>query len=112
LVVALDDLGADAFAQPAEVTNDRWSLARTIVDPSMACTATPRSTPATGSRMARPAQGHAPTNARPERDRTAPVVIRGHAIMQNPNPCHYELGTPRYPGLAIAATFDELARMV
>jgi hypothetical protein len=32
--------------------------------------------------------------------------------MQNPNPCHYELGTPRYPGLAIAATFDELARMV
>jgi transposase-like protein len=42
-------------------------------------------------------------------DRTAKVVIRGHAFMQNLRRGHYELGVEaRTPHLRIAAAFDEL----
>ena len=45
-------------------------------------------------------------------DRTASVIIRGHAFMQNLRRGHYELGTQALPGLTVAAAFDELARAV
>ena len=45
-----------------------------------------------------------------KRDRTASVVIRGHAFMQNLG--HYELGIDALPGLTVAAAFDELAPAV
>ena len=45
-------------------------------------------------------------------DRTASVIIRGHAFMQNLRRGHYELGVDALPGLAVAAAFDELARAV
>ncbi len=44
-----------------------------------------------------------------KRDRTASVVIRGHAFMQNLRRGHYELGIDALPGLTVAAAFDELA---
>jgi IS6 family transposase len=45
-----------------------------------------------------------------QRDRTAAVVIRGHAFVQNLRRGHYELGTnARIGGLRVAAAFDELA---
>ena len=44
-----------------------------------------------------------------KRDRTASVVIRGHAFMQNLRHGHYELGAEALPGLTVAAAFDELA---
>jgi transposase-like protein len=44
------------------------------------------------------------------RDRTASVVIRGHAFIQNVRRCHYELGTDaRVPALRVAAAIDQLA---
>ena len=45
-------------------------------------------------------------------DRTASVVIRGHAFIQNLRRGLYELGTHALPGLTVAAAFDELARVV
>jgi IS6 family transposase len=48
-----------------------------------------------------------------QRDRTATVVIRGHAFVQNLRRGHYELGAcARIAGLRVAAAFDELARTV
>jgi transposase-like protein len=43
-------------------------------------------------------------------DRTAQVVVAGHAFVQNVRRGHYELGLDAEPGLRIAAAFDELAR--
>ncbi len=43
-------------------------------------------------------------------DRTASVVIRGHAFIQNLRRGHYELGAEADRDcLRLAATFDELA---
>jgi transposase-like protein len=47
-----------------------------------------------------------------KRDRTASVVIRGHALIQNLRRGHYELGVDARPGLTLAAAFDELALVI
>jgi len=48
-----------------------------------------------------------------QRDRTAAVVIRGHAFVQNLRRGHAELGiNARANGLRLAAAFDELAPAV
>jgi transposase-like protein len=43
-------------------------------------------------------------------DRSARVVIAGHAFMQNVRRGHYELGVDVRPGLRVAAALDELAQ--
>jgi len=46
-------------------------------------------------------------------DRTATVVIRGHAFVQNVRRGHYELGVEaRLVRLRVAAAFDELAEAI
>ena len=46
-------------------------------------------------------------------DRTASIVIRGHAFIQNLRRGHYELGIDaRHPLLRVPAAFDELALAV
>jgi transposase-like protein len=46
-------------------------------------------------------------------DRTATVVIRGHAFVQNLRRGHYELGVEaRHVRLRVAAAFDELAEAI
>ncbi len=48
-----------------------------------------------------------------KRDRTASVVIRGHAFIQNLRRGHYELGVNALnPRLRLAAAFDELAEAI
>ena len=47
-----------------------------------------------------------------KRDRTASVVIRGHAFIQNIRRGHYELGTNTTNHLLIAATFNEVAEVI
>jgi IS6 family transposase len=48
-----------------------------------------------------------------KRDRTASVVIRGHAFIQNLRRGHYELGVnARTRHLRVAAAFDELAEAI
>ena len=41
-------------------------------------------------------------------DRSASVVIRGHAFIQNLRRGHYELGVDTAPALRLATAFDEL----
>jgi transposase, IS6 family len=45
-------------------------------------------------------------------DRTAQVVIAGHALMQNLRRGHYELGVDARPRLRVALAFSQLARAV
>jgi transposase-like protein len=45
-------------------------------------------------------------------DRTAIVIITGHAFMQNLRRGHYELGIHAPPGLRVAAAFTELAAAI
>ena len=45
-------------------------------------------------------------------DRTARVIIRGHALMQNIRRGHYELGVEARPHRRVAAAFTELARTI
>ena len=46
-------------------------------------------------------------------NRGAPVVISGHAFIQNPRRGHYELGVEtRTCRLRVAASFDELATVI
>ena len=46
-------------------------------------------------------------------DRTASIVIRGHAFIQNLRRGHYELGVEaEHELLRVAAAFDELAAVI
>jgi IS6 family transposase len=45
-------------------------------------------------------------------DRTAQVVIAGHAFVQNLRRGHYELGVDAPPALRVAEAFTELARAI
>lgn len=46
------------------------------------------------------------------RDRTASVVIQGHALIQNIRRGHYELGTEADAQLRLVEAFDELAHVI
>jgi hypothetical protein len=45
-------------------------------------------------------------------DRTAQVVMAGHAFVQNLRRGHYELGNDACPALRVAAAFAELAKAI
>jgi hypothetical protein len=45
-------------------------------------------------------------------DRTASVIVAGHAFMQNLRRGHYELGLDVPPASRVAASFTELARAI
>ena len=47
-----------------------------------------------------------------KRDRTARVIMCGHAFMQNMHRGHYELGVGARPHRRIAAVFTELAHVI
>ena len=47
-----------------------------------------------------------------KRDRTARVIMRGHAFMQNMRRGHYELGVEAHPRRRVAAAFIELAHVI
>ena len=47
-----------------------------------------------------------------KRDRTASVVIRGHAFIRNLRRGHCELGVEARFGLTLSAAFDELALVI
>ncbi|MSO85954.1 MAG: IS6 family transposase [Acidimicrobiia bacterium] len=103
-----------AHGAPEEVTTDRSrALARAIVEQ---LPATHHDT--TQYANNRVESDHARLKAwlRPmrglKRDRTASVVMSGHAFMQNLRRGHYELGIEARPGLTVAAAFDELAGAV
>ena len=97
--------------EPVEVTTDRSpALARTIV---ALLPGVHHETTQYANNRVEADHGRLKARVRPmrglKRDRTASVVIRGHAFMQNLRRGHYELGTESLPGLIVAAAFAELA---
>ncbi len=100
-----------AHGEPVEVTTDRSpALARTIVE---LLPAVHHDTTQYANNRVEADHGRLKARLRPmrglQRDRTASVIIRGHAFMQNLRRGHYELGVDALPGLTVAAAFDELA---
>jgi hypothetical protein len=47
-----------------------------------------------------------------KRDRTARVVVAGHAFVQNLRRGFYDLGTDERPGSRLASAFSELASVI
>jgi IS6 family transposase len=103
-----------AHGQPAEVTTDRaHTLVRVVSE--LLPDALHDTTQYANNRVEAD-HGRLKARLRPMRglkqDRTASVVIRGHAFIQNLRRGHYELGMDARPGLTLAAVFDELALVV
>ena len=103
-----------AHGQPAEITTDRApALVRVVTD--LVPDALHDTTQYANNRVEAD-HGRLKVRLRPvrglKRDRTASVVIQGHAFIQNLRQGHYELGMDARPGLTLAAAFDELALVV
>jgi IS6 family transposase len=103
-----------SHGDPVEVTTDKSpALARTILD---LVPAARHDTTQYANNRVEADHGRLKARLRPMRglrtDRTASVIIRGHAFMQNLRRGHYELGVDALPGLTVAAAFDELAGAV
>jgi transposase, IS6 family len=104
---------ANAFGghgEPAEVTTDRaHALLRVVADLLPAAL---HNTTQYANNRVEADHGRLKARLRPmrglKRDRTASVVIRGHAFIQNLRRGHYELGVDALPGMTLAAAFDEL----
>ncbi len=101
-----------SHGEPAEVITDRSpALARTIVD---LAPATHHDTTQYANNRVEADHWRLKARLGPMRglkhDRSASVVITGHAFIQNLRRGHNELGTEAPPGLTVAAAFDELAR--
>ena len=96
--------------QPAEVVTDRAAaLARAITE--LAPDAAHNTVPYANNRVE---ADHARLKARLrpmhglKRDRTASIVIKGHAFIQNLRRGHYELGNDTTPQRRLAAAFNDL----
>ncbi len=103
-----------AHGDPVEVTTDKAQvLAKTIRE--LVPAAHHDTTQYANNRIEND-HGRLKARLRPMRglqtDRTASVIIQGHAFMQNLRRGHYELGADAHPGLTVAAAFDELAPVV
>jgi transposase-like protein len=103
-----------SHGDPAEVTTDRaHTLVRTIAE--LLPVALHDTTQYADNRVEAD-HGRRKSRLRPmrglKRDRTASVIIEGHAFIQNLQRGHYELGVDALPGRTIAAAFDELALVV
>jgi IS6 family transposase len=100
--------------EPAEVTTDRaHTLVRIVAELLPAAL---HDTTQYANNRVEADHGRLKARLRPMRglkqDRTASVVIRGHAFIQNLRRGHYELGSDARPGLTLAAAFDELERVI
>ncbi len=103
-----------AHGEPVEVTTDKSPvLAKTIRE--LVPGAHHDTTQYANNRVEND-HGRLKARLRPMRglrtDRTAGVIIRGHAFMQNLRRGHYELGLDARPGLTVAAALGQLAPAV
>jgi transposase, IS6 family len=103
-----------SHGEPSEITTDRaHALVRVVVELFPAAL---HDTTQYANNRVEADHGRLKARLRPmrglKRDRTASIVIRGHAFIQNLRRGHYELGVDALPGLTVAAAFDELALAV
>ncbi len=100
--------------QPAQITTDRaHALLRAVTD---LLPDAPHDTTQYAANRVETDHGRLEARLHPMRglkqDRTANVVIRGHAFVQNLRRRQYELGLEGRPGLILTAAFDELAQVI
>ncbi len=103
-----------AHGDPAKVATDRSpALARTIVE---LLPGVHHDTTQYANNRVEADHGRLKARLRPmrglKRDRTASVVIRGHAFLQNSAAATTNSASNALPGLTVAAEFDELARVI
>lgn len=103
-----------AHREPTEVVTDRaWTL-RAVVDELVP--AAFHNTAQYANNRIETDHGRLKARLRPMRglktDRTARVIMAGHAFMQNLRRGHYELGVETRPRQRVAAAFTELARTI
>ena len=103
-----------SHGEPAEVVTDRaWTLLA-VVDELMP--AVFHNTAQYANNRIEADHGRLKARLRPmrglKRDRTARVIIRGHALMQNLRRGHYELGSDARTHRRITAAFTEVARTI
>jgi transposase-like protein len=99
---------------PTEVTTDRSpALARAVTE---LLPHAPHDTTQYANNRMEADHGRRKARVQPmrglKRDRTASVVIRCHAFVQNLRRGHYELGVDALPGMNLAAAFDELVTVI
>jgi transposase-like protein len=103
-----------AHGEPTEVVTDRaWTLLA-VVDELMP--AVFHNTAQYANNRIEADHGRLKSRLRPmrglKRDRSARVVMRGHAFMQNLRRGHYEIGVEARKHRRVAAAFTELARTI
>jgi len=103
-----------SHGEPAEITTDRaHALVRLVTDLLPAAL---HDTTQYANNRVECDHGRLRFRLRPMRglkqDRTASVVIRGHAFIQNLRRAHYELGVDARPRLTLRAAFDELQQVI
>ena len=99
---------------PVEVTTDRYRVYPRVLDELL-----PAAFHRTEVRANNPIEtdhGRLKSRIRPmrglKRDRTARVIVAGHAFIQNLRRGHYDLGTDASPSSRLAHAFDELALVI
>jgi transposase-like protein len=104
----------DAHGAPAEVVTDRAPALRVAIDELMP--AAFRNTEQYENNRIECDHGRLKARLRPmremKRDRSARVIVRGHALMQNIRRGHYELGIDARTRCRVAAAFTELAATI
>jgi IS6 family transposase len=100
--------------QPAEVVTDKASTYPAVLDEMLPGAF--HNTAKYDNNAVENDHGRLKARLRPMRglkqDRSARIVIPGHALIQNIRRGHYELGVESAPKLRLAAAFDELAMAI
>ena len=103
-----------AHGEPAEVVTDRAAPLANVIDDLLP--AALHTTEQYANNRVECDHGRLKARLRPMRglktNRTASVLIRGHAFVQNLRRGHYELGTDTTPALRLATAFDELQAVI
>ncbi len=104
-----------AHGKPVEVITDKAAALARAID-ELLPEATFHNTEQYENNRCECDHGRLKSRLRPMRglktNRTASVVIRGHAFIQNLRRGHYELGVDANPNLRLAAAFDELMHAI
>ena len=99
---------------PAEVVTDRAAPLANVIDDLLP--AALHTTEQYANNRVECDHGRLKARLRPMRglttNRTASVLIRGHAFVQNLRRGHYELGTHTTPALQLATAFDDLQAVI
>ena len=103
-----------AHGEPAEVVTDRAAPLAHVIDDLLP--AALHTTEQYENNRVECDHGRLKARLRPMRglktNRTASVVIRGHAFVQNLRRGHYELGTDTTPAFRLATAFDDLQAVI